>query len=159
MKTSANGIRVIQYFESCHLDAYPDPATGGDPWTIGWGHTGPEVKPGLHWHQSQADAALAKDLERFEAGVTAACKIPPTQGQFDALVSFSFNVGLGNLQKSTLLKKFNASDTKAACSEFVKWNKAAGKVMRGLTRRRAAEAALFSGFTGDSAIAAGKAAA
>lgn len=165
MKISSNGIRVIQYFESCRLDAYPDPATGGEPWTIGWGHTGPEVKKGLRWTQAQADAQLLKDLERFEREVDGLLAVRPTQGQFDALVSFAYNVGSDidadklpeGLGDSSLLRFFNAQDMRRAQAEFSKWVYANGKPMRGLKRRRAAEAALFAGATGDSAIATGRA--
>lgn len=168
MKLSPNGERVMHYFEQCRLDAYPDPGSSdGHPWTIGWGHTGPEVVRGLRWTQQQADAAFLADVARFERDVESLLKVVPTQGQFDALVSFAYNVGSDidkdtiaeGLGDSTLLRKFNAGDFAGAKREFPKWNKNDGRVMRGLVRRRAAEQALFDGFSGDSAIAAGKAAA
>ena len=152
MKTSANGIAVIKHFEGCRLNAYPDPATGGAPWTIGYGHTGAEVKPGLVWSQAQADNALVLDLAKFEKGVSAVVNVQLTQGQFDALVSFSYNLGLGNLQSSTLLAMVNARDFQGASMQFIRWNKAAGKVMRGLTKRRAAESAIFNGAPASTAI-------
>lgn len=165
MRTSVNGIRVVQYFETCELVAYPDPATGGAPWTIGWGHTGPEVVPGLRWTQQQADEALVADLGRVEREVASLLRVPVTQGQFDALVSFAYNVGSDidadtlaeGLGDSTLLRLVNANDMRSAAREFARWCNANGKPMRGLKRRRAAEAALFAGFTGDSAIASGRA--
>lgn len=143
-KTSATGHNLIRDFEGERLTAYPDPGTGGDPWTIGVGHTGTDVHKGLTITKERSDQLLSEDLARFEAGVN---KLAPktTQAQFDALVSFSFNVGLGNLTGSTLLKKHNAGDYAGAQAEFAKWNKAAGKVMPGLTRRRAAEAVLYGG--------------
>ncbi|NWA29033.1 lysozyme [Pseudomonas gingeri] len=159
MKTSPNGIAVLKYFESCRLTAYPDPASGGAPWTIGWGHTGPEVTPGLVWTQEQADSQLTSDLVSREQAVSKAVTVPLTQGQFDALVDFVYNLGAGNFQTSTLLSLINAEDMAGAVEQFARWNKAGGKVMAGLTRRRAAEAALFTGSSGADAIAAGVAAA
>ncbi len=159
MKTSPNGIAVLKYFESCRLTAYPDPASGGAPWTIGWGHTGPEVTPGLVWTQEQADSQLTSDLVSREQAVSKAVTVPLTQGQFDALVDFVYNLGAGNFQTSTLLSLINAEDMAGAVEQFARWNKAGGKVMAGLTRRRAAEAALFTGSSGADAIAAGGAAA
>lgn len=140
--TSTKGIQEIKESEGLKLVGYPDPATGGKPFTAGHGHTGPDVSLGVKYNQAQADAWLAQDLAKFEAGVN---KLAPvtTQGQFDALVSFAYNLGLGNLQSSTLLKKHNAGDYAGAALEFSRWNKAAGKVMAGLTARRAREAELY----------------
>lgn len=151
MTPSAACIAMVQRFEGCakkHADggfkAYPDPGTGGDPWTIGWGTTGADIKPGMIWSQQQCDARLAKDLMRFAIGVSAAIgKAATGQHQFDALVCFAYNVGMGNLQSSTLLKLNKAGDFESAQAQFARWNKAAGKVLPGLTRRRAAEAALY----------------
>lgn len=159
MRTSQNGIAVLKHFESCSLSAYPDPATGGAPWTIGWGHTGPEVAPGLVWTQAKADAQLLADLAAREITVSCAVTGGLSQGQFDALADFVYNLGAGNFEGSTLLKLVNAGDMAGAAGQFSRWNRAAGKPMRGLTRRRAAEAALFAGKTGTQAIAAGVAAA
>lgn len=158
MRTSSNGIELMHYFESCVLTAYPDPATGGAPWTIGYGDTGPDVKPGLVITQAEADARFAKRLAReFEPGVLNALQQNPEQCQFDAMVCLAYNIGLGNFRSSTLLRKFNLGDTDAASAQFLVWNKAAGKVMLGLRRRRAAERALFEGATGREAIAVGAA--
>jgi len=159
MRTSQNGIAVLKHFESCSLSAYPDPATGGAPWTIGWGHTGPEVIPGLVWTQAKADAQLLADLAERELAVSCSVTKTVNQGQFDALVDFVYNLGAGNFEGSTLLKLVNAGDMSGAAAQFARWNRAAGKPMRGLTRRRAAEAALFAGKTGTQAIAIGVAAA
>lgn len=165
---SKHGEDVGHYFENCKLKAYPDPGSkNGEPWTIGWGHTGPEVKPGLVWVQDQADAAFRQDVRRFEDDVKSLVKVPLTQGQFDALVLFAYNVGSDidkdtiaeGLGDSTLLRKLNAGDYEGAALEFKKWNKNDGKVMRGLIRRRAAEEALFRGFSGQEAIKKGVAAA
>lgn len=158
MKTSSNGIQVMHYFEACRLKAYPDPATGGAPWTIGYGDTGPDVVPGLTITQDEADARFAKRLTReFEPGISVLLQLPATQGQFDAMVCLAYNIGLGNFRSSTLLRKFNLGDVPGADAQFPAWCKAAGKVMLGLRRRRAAEQALFRGMNGDQAIAIGAA--
>jgi GH24 family phage-related lysozyme (muramidase) len=136
--------KVVKAFEGCELKAYPDPASGGDPWTIGWGATGPGIHNGVVWTQDQADARLMDDLQRFGDGVAALVKsAPTTAGQFAAMVSLAYNVGLGNLKTSTLLRMHMAGDYAGAHAQFQRWNKAAGKVMRGLTRRRAQEAELY----------------
>lgn len=121
------------------------PATGGAPWTIGWGTTGPDIKKGLVWTQKQCDDRFAADLGQFAKQVAAAIgSAPTTQHQFDALVAIAYNIGMGNFSKSTLLKKHKAGDHAGAQAQFAVWNKAKGKVMVGLTRRRAAEAALYA---------------
>lgn len=154
MRTSDHGQSVVQFFESLSLKAYPDPATGGEPWTIGYGHTG-GVKRGDVITEAYARELLKDDLRRFEKAVSRLVKVQLNQGQFDALVSFAFNVGEGNLERSTLLRKVNAGDFEGAALEFRKWNRAAGKVMRGLVRRRAAEECLFRGMGGAVAISKG----
>lgn len=137
---------LVKSFEGCVLKAYPDPATGGDPWTIGVGATGPGIAKGVVWTQEQADDRLMADLARFGRGVwNAIGEKETTQNRFDALVSFAFNVGLGNLLSSTLLRKHVAGDYEGAAAQFIRWNRASGKVMAGLTRRRAAKAALYRG--------------
>ena len=143
MKTSQNGVNKIKSREGLVLHAYPDPATGGAPWTIGVGHTGQEVYPGMVITADEADEILRRDLARFERGVSDAVKVPLTQSQFDALVSFAFNVGLANFRSSTLLKKLNAGDKIGAADQFLRWDRAAGKRMQGLANRRASERALF----------------
>lgn len=138
------GLDLIKSFEGLELKAYPDPATGGDPWTIGYGHTGPEVKPGLIWTQAQANNAIADDVTRFADGVSKLVGAAPTTGgQFDAMVSLAYNIGLGNFKESTLLRLHKEGDYAGAAGQFIRWNKAAGKVMAGLTRRREAEAKLY----------------
>jgi len=144
MKTSPEGIAAIKRREGVRLVAYPDPATGGAPWTIGVGHTGQDVYPGLRISNEESDALLAKDLERFEAGIERLVTVPLTQNQFDALVSFSFNVGLGNFGTSTLLKRLNAKDYAGAADQFLRWNRAGGKEMAGLTTRRQDERKQFT---------------
>ncbi|MDV3457866.1 lysozyme [Sphingomonas sp. HF-S4] len=151
MTPSAAGIDLIKQFEGCakkqpdgSFAAYPDPGSGGDPWTIGWGSTGPDIKPGVVWNQQQCDDRLASDVDSFATKVAAAIGSAATsQHQFDAMVSFAYNVGVGNLSSSTLLKLHKQGDFAGAQAQFARWNKAAGKVLPGLTKRRAAEAALY----------------
>lgn len=150
MRTSENGRKLIQQFEGCREKAYQD-CVG--VWTIGYGHTG-NVKAGQVISKKEADRLLSEDLKRFESGVEKNVKVALTQNQFDALVSFCYNLGVGSLQKSTLLKKLNNGDHKGAAEEFLKWNKAGGKVLTGLVRRREAERQLFlAGGTGNIAAA------
>lgn len=134
------GLDLIKSFEGWKDTAYICPA---GVLTIGWGSTGPHVKPGMKITQERGEALLRADLSRFEAAVTRLVTVPISQNQYDALVSFAFNLGEGNLAKSTLLKRVNARDFAGAANEFGKWNRAGGVVLAGLTRRRAAEAALF----------------
>ena len=140
-QTSPKGVDLIKEFEGLRLNAYPDPGSGGDPWTIGYGHT-KGVKKGDVVTQEQAEQMLRQDLRHFERAV-ASLAPKTTQSQFDALVSFAFNVGEGNLKSSTLLKKHNAGDYAGAKNEFARWTRAAGRVLVGLARRRAAEAELY----------------
>lgn len=142
LKTSQRGIALIKSFESLELKAYPDPGTGGKPWTIGWGHT-KGVNPGDRITERQAEAFLTEDLAVFELTVNSAVKVPLTQNQFDALVSLAFNIGGANFAGSTLVKKLNAGDPRGAADQFPRWKFASGKEMKGLVRRRAAERELF----------------
>jgi lysozyme len=137
---SKNGLALTKQFEGCKLTAYQDSV---GVWTIGYGHTGTFAVQGKTITQDFADRLLLADIAKFEAGVLKLVRAAINQNQFDALVDFSFNLGLGNLGSSTLLKKLNAGDYKGAAEEFLKWDKAGGKVLAGLTKRRAAERALF----------------
>lgn len=159
MKTSPNGIALMHFYENCSLTAYPDPATGKAPWTIGWGDTGPDVKPGLVITQTQADERFKNRLAReFEPGVRSALQgRSVTQHEFDALVSFAYNVGVASLKSSTLLRMLHAGDKRAAAQQFLRWDRADGKRMLGLYRRRVSERALFLGVALDQAIKAGQA--
>lgn len=112
--------------------------------TIGYGHTGPDVKPGARITPAEGMALLRKDLDRFEARVDREVKVPLTDNQFAALVSFAFNVGEQAFAESTLLRKLNAGDYDAVPGELMKWTKSKGKKMRGLVNRRAAEAGLWA---------------
>lgn len=142
MQTSANGLAFIRDHEGCELHAYPDPGSGGEPWTIGVGHTG-GVKPGDTCTMEQAMQWLKEDVREAEGHVNRLVKVELLQDQFDALVSLVFNIGGGNFAKSTLLKKINARNFEGAADEFPRWNRAAGRVMAGLTKRRHAEQSLF----------------
>ena len=143
MEYSKNGLHLTEQFEGLRLTAYPDPGTGGDPWTIGYGHTGSDVHPGLTITQEQAEELLMKDVQKAAADVNSKVTKNLTQKEFDAIVDFTFNCGCGNFNNSTLLKKINSGDMEGAAHEFDKWNLAAGKVMAGLVRRRHAETLLF----------------
>lgn len=183
LSISIEGIRLIQYYESCKLKTYL--CSAGKP-TIGWGHTGADVKMGMVITQARADELLRLDLAQFEKDVRSLLKVTVTQKQFDALVCFAFNVGSDidadtiaeGLGDSSLLKYVNAGQSSKAADEFLKWNKADGsrnkkdddgdgvvdeagekQKVRGLTKRRAAERALFNGAAVEGAIRVGEAAA
>lgn len=135
---------LIKPFEGCRLKAYPDPATGGDPWTIGWGATGPGIRKGVVWTQAQADGRLSADLVGYDAAVGKAVGAA-TDAQRAAMTSLAYNIGVNAFASSTLAKLHKAGDYAGASAQFARWNKAAGKVMAGLARRRAAEAAMYRG--------------
>lgn len=135
-----DGLDLVKGFEGLKLESYLCPAK---VWTIGYGSTGSDVGPGLTWTLEQAEARLKKDLETFEKGVENLVKVKITDNQFSALVCFTYNVGLGAFGRSTLLKTLNAGNHQDAANEFLRWNKAGGKELAGLTRRRQAERELF----------------
>lgn len=138
-------LALIKRWEGCHLTAYPDPGTGGDPWTIGWGSTGPGIHNGVTWTQQQADERLAADVQRFMSGVEVAVGVPLQAHELGALTSLAYNIGLGAFRSSTLLRMIKAGDMKGASEQFLRWNRAGGKVMRGLSNRRADERDVFDG--------------
>jgi lysozyme len=157
MSISEAGIQLIKSFEGCHNQPYKCPA---ELWTVGYGRvlypdqarlkTGERAIYPLRTEHNRTfsgdeiDALLEADLQRFEDGVLRLCPAAAdNQCHLDALVSFAFNVGLGNLQSSTLRMKYNREDYEGAADEFLKWRKANGVVLRGLERRREAERALF----------------
>lgn len=144
MQTSEKGIALIKAHEGLRLEAYTDPV---GIWTIGYGHTSaagsPLVTKGMKITEAGATEILRTDLRKFERYVLDAVTVPLNQNQFDALVSWTFNLGPGNLRKSTLLRKLNARDYAGAADQFLVWNKAGGKVLNGLTKRRTEERALF----------------
>ena len=139
--TTAQMRSMIEGWEGCELTAYRDPV---GVLTIGYGHTGSDVTPGLTITQAQADALLAQDLHRFEISVNGLCgTAATTQNQFDALASFAFNLGAANLKTSTLLKYHLAGQYQQAADEFLKWDHAGGQVLPGLLRRREGERAVY----------------
>lgn len=144
MQTSEKGIALIKQFEGCKLTAYQDSV---GVWTIGYGWTQPvdgkPIRAGMTIKQETAERLLKTGLISYESDVSRLVKVGLTQGQFDALVSFTYNLGARSLSTSTLLRKLNAGDYAGAADEFLRWNKAGGKVLNGLTRRREAERALF----------------
>lgn len=142
MNISPNGIALISTFEQLRESAYPDPGTGGAPWTLGYGHTA-GVKEGDTCNPDQALAWLQNDAQGAAACVNAATKVILTQNQFDALASLVFNIGCHNFDGSGLLKTLNAGDYQGASRHFSAWNKANGTILAGLSRRRQAEMELF----------------
>jgi len=140
MKIGPKGMALIQEFEGCKLTSYLDSV---GVCTVGWGSTGEDVKPGLTITQAQADRRLRDHLAGVEARIDVLVKVPLTQNQFDALCSFTYNLGAGALRTSTLLQLVNLGDFAAASKQFLRWDKAGGKPLAGLTRRRRAEMALF----------------
>ncbi len=142
MKLSNTGLSLIKSFEGVRLTAYKAVPTE-EHWTIGYGHYGPDIKQNMRITQDQADEYFRKDVARFEKAVNDNVKVPLNQNQFDALVSFTYNVGAGALQRSTLLELLNQGKYEAAANQFDVWNKSSGKVLAGLVKRRAKEKELF----------------
>lgn len=153
LEIGPQGVALIKRFEGCArmrtdgmVEAYPDPATGGKPWTIGWGATrgfdGERIAPGTLWSMGQCDRKLERDLQTYAVEVERALGgAPTTQSQFDALVSFHYNTGA--IERATLTKRHGEGDFEGAAREFARWNRAGGRVLKGLVRRRAAEARLY----------------
>jgi len=139
MKISQEGVDLIKHFEGCELEAYLCPA---NVWTIGYGHTF-NVKEGDVIDQEAAEALLIEDLEEFEGYVTSLVEIELEQHQFDALVSWTFNLGPVNLKESTMLNRINFGPLSDVPFQLQRWTRAGGKVLDGLVKRRAAEAALW----------------
>jgi lysozyme len=143
-QAGAQGLALIKHFEGLRLEAYPDPASGGVPWTIGYGHTA-GVRPGDEISQAEADAMLVADLRVAETSVRRLVKVALSQNQFDALTSFEFN--LASLATSTLLRVLNGGDYHGAADQILRWDKATIngvlQPMPGLTRRRRSERHLF----------------
>lgn len=139
MKVGTSGLNLIKFFEGLKLRAYKCPA---DIWTIGYGHTD-GVAPDDIVTEAQAISLLFEDVAKSERAVNQYVHVTLTQNQFDALVSFIFNLGIGNFRTSMLLKKINAGDYDGASKEFGRWIHAGGKALAGLVSRREAESALF----------------
>jgi lysozyme len=171
LKYSEQGFSLTQDSETLYLFSYPDPASplgkelqrrglwqatlrgqpiaasllalSGAPWTGGWGYTGPEMRYGMTFAREQAVTWLRQDVAIAEATVKRLLRVELTQEEYDALVDLVFNIGSGNFDTSTLLRKLNAGDTEGAIAEFARWNKAGGVVLAGLVKRREAERVLF----------------
>lgn len=138
---SAHMRAMIEGWEGLSLTAYRDPV---GILTIGYGHTGPDVTEGQTITQQQADALLAGDLRKSETDVNDAVgDAPTTQAQFDAMASLCYNIGIGNFQHSTVLRKHCESDYEHAADAFLLWNKAGGQVLPGLVKRREGERAVY----------------
>ena len=140
MNLGYKGTKLLKYFEGCKLTAYQDSV---GVWTIGYGHT-KGVYDGMTITQDQAEQMLLSELEEYEGYIKDMVTVPLTQNQFDALVVWVYNLGPTNFRNSTLLKELNAGNYNAAGQEITRWNKAGGKVLAGLVKRREAEAQLFS---------------
>ncbi|HBR6620580.1 lysozyme [Klebsiella pneumoniae] len=144
MQISKCGIELIKRFEGLRLKAYQDSV---GVWTIGYGWTQPvdgkKVGPGMQIDQATADRLLKCGVVQYEQGVNQLVKVKITQGQFDALVSFAYNLGLRSLSTSTLLQKLNDGNKQGAADQFGRWVNAGGKRLDGLVARRAAEREMF----------------
>lgn len=139
MRTSQVGIDLIKNSEGLRLSAYQDSV---GVWTIGYGATR-TVVAGMSITVDQAERMLQNDISRFEPGLDTLVKVSLNQHQWDALMSFVYNLGAGSLASSTLLKMLNAGDYAGAADQFLRWNKAGGNVLAGLTTRRTAERKMF----------------
>lgn len=140
MHINQAGLALLKSFESLQTKAYTCPA---GVLTIGYGSTGPHVKPGMVITEQEAERLLSVDLVRFEQAVEQSVKVPLTPNQFSALVVFAFNIGVGAFRESTLVKMLNAGDLVGAANQFLRWTKAGGRELAGLVKRREAEKALF----------------
>lgn len=140
MKISQAGIDLIKRFEGCKLAAYQDVV---GVWTVGYGTTGADVCKGLQITEKEAETRLLVHLQGVQDAINALVSVPLTQGEFDALCSFVYNIGETAFRKSTLLRKLNDSDYDGAAAEILRWDKAGGAPVIGLTRRRHAEKDLF----------------
>ena len=140
MNVSQNCVELIKHFEGFEDTAYLCPA---NVWTIGYGRTR-NVKEGDRITEAQAERDLLEELEEFKHQVLHSVKVELTQNELDALTSWTYNLGVGNLKSSTLLKKLNAGSKDEVPAEMLRWNKASGKVLAGLTKRREAEAELWA---------------
>lgn len=141
MRTSQKGVNLIKSFEGLRLNSYQDSV---GVWTIGFGTTR-GIKAGMTISADQAERMLQNDIARFEPQIEHLVNVELSQSQWDALMSFTYNLGAANLESSTLLKRLNAGNYAGAAEQFPRWNKAGGQVLSGLTKRRAAERAMFLG--------------
>jgi len=144
VKINTAGLDLIRRWEGLRLTAYQDSV---GIWTIGYGHTAeagpPAPKAGMKITEKEADDILKRDLGQYERAVTKAISVAPTSNQFAAMVSLCYNIGPANFATSTVVKLVNAGDPRGAAEVFLRWNKAGGKVLAGLTHRREDEKKLF----------------
>lgn len=156
MSAIEKALAMIKREEGLELRAYPDPASGGDPWTIGYGATGPDIREGTVWTREQCESDLEGRVQLLAQQVADEIEVEWTDNQLAALISFAYNVGIGRdddpdtpenegrgLRGSTLMRKLNAGDPQGAADQFRAWTKAAGKVNKGLVARRERERKLF----------------
>ena len=141
MKTGTKGLDLIKFFEGLELEAY---RCAAGVWTIGYGHT-KGVERGMKIDANTANEMLSEELTEYENYINSYVTVELNQDQFDAMVSWVYNLGGGNLKASTLLQVLNAADYDGVPAQMMRWNKAGGRVLEGLTKRRQAEADLFSG--------------
>jgi lysozyme len=158
LRVGPDGQTLGHYYEGLENAAYPDPATGGEPWTCGIGCTGTDSKGApitsdTYWEDDEAlhEYGWRMDNE-FAPGVKDAVTAPMNQKEFDAMVDLAYNIGVGAFAGSTLVRKFNAGDKQGAADQFPEWNMADGEVMKGLQRRRWAERHVFLGGTAEDGI-------
>lgn len=142
MQIPREAVDLIKQFEGCRLKSYRCPA---GIWTIGYGNTGPDVVEGLVWTQDQADTCLVARLDDFAHDVDIVLTRTATHGQFGAMVSLAYNIGIGNFRKSSVLREHNTGNERAAADAFLMWNKGGGQVLPGLVTRRASERAMYLG--------------
>lgn len=138
-RINAAGLAILKHYEDCQLQSYLCPS---HRWTCGWGETEGVTKD-TKWTQREADERLEASLRKREAAIERLVKVPLTENQHGALVSFVYNIGIAAFANSTLLRKLNAGDYAGASSEFRRWDRSGAKILRGLTRRRIAERDLF----------------
>jgi len=141
MKISEEGIELLKKFEGCKLEAYQDSV---GVWTIGYGHT-KGVYKGMTISQDDAEEMLEEEMEEYEGYIEEYVEVPLSQNEFDALVCWVYNLGPTNLRNSTLLMVLNQSKFDEVPEQIKRWNKAGGEILKGLVRRREAEALLFEG--------------
>lgn len=145
MEANDIGIALCKKWEGCQLKAYPDPVSGGDPWTIGYGATGPLIREGVEWTQQQADEDLTDRVDDMAGRLFPHVVVHATDNQLGAMLSLAYNVGVNAILNSTLLAKLNSGDTNGAGNEFVRWDMAGGHEVQGLLNRRKDERRVFFG--------------
>lgn len=148
MRVNQAALDLIKEFEGFEAKAYPDPGTGGDPWTIGYGTTGRagvgiDPKPGMTITEAEAEYYLQKGVDKFAKKIAPHITAPINENEFGAFVSLAYNIGPGAFRRSSTLRHFNAGNKARAAQNMLLWNKAGGRVLNGLVRRRKAEKALF----------------